>query len=73
MEGLISTRTLGLIELVLTFGGVLAFCAYQIWTVRRPARPVAAEPARPTGDVADECPPLPRGAHEPDGGRRGMR
>jgi hypothetical protein len=35
MEGTISTRTFVLIEAVLSFGGVLVFCFYQLWSVRR--------------------------------------
>jgi hypothetical protein len=32
---LISTRTYVLIELFLTFGGVLAFCFWQLWSLRK--------------------------------------
>jgi hypothetical protein len=32
---IISTRTYILIELFLTFGGVLAFCFWQLWSLRK--------------------------------------
>lgn len=33
-----STENLGLIELVLVFGGVFAFGAYELWSLRRAQR-----------------------------------
>lgn len=74
MEGMISTRTYGLIELVLTFGGVVVFCVYQIWSVRRPDRRAAAEPTHRTSgeDDTDADQRSSREDQAPDG-RRGMR
>ena len=59
MDGIISTHTYILIDAVLSFGGLLAFCAYQLWSVRRTIaqrrareRAAAAAQAQPpaTGD-----------------------
>lgn len=76
MEGLISTRTFGLIELGLTFGGVLVFCLYQIWTVRRPAaRQKPDDSAAPSGGrkaAAGETSSARDAGHTAPG-RRGMR
>lgn len=60
MDGLISTRTYGLIEVGLTFGGLLVFCVYQLWSVRRTIARRKAQERAATG--------------QPDGPvRRGMR
>lgn len=49
MDGLISTKTYGLIEAVLTFGGVVAFGIYQIWSVNRTIAKRKAERAERDG------------------------
>ena len=49
VEGLISTRTYVLIEAVLSFGGVLVFCVYQLWSVRRA---IAEREARERAEAA---------------------
>ncbi|WP_420391934.1 hypothetical protein [Acuticoccus sp.] len=43
MEGVISTRTIVLIEVVMIFGGLVGFCLWQIWSTRRA---IAARKAR---------------------------
>lgn len=60
-DGIISTRTYGLIEVTLTFGGVLIFCVYQLWSVRRAIAKRKAREAAATQDAAAVS------------GRRGMR
>jgi hypothetical protein len=53
-DGLISTRTYVLIELFMSFGGILAFCAWQLWDLRklrlaREAKERAEREAAPSG------------------------
>ena len=61
----------GLIELGLVFGGVLLFCVYQIWSVRRAASH-ARDTARETLS-SDEPRPASEPAAPDQDGRRGIR
>lgn len=70
MGGMISTSTYGLIEVTLTFGGVLVFCIYQLWSVRRAVARRKAREVVPGGSQSGS------GSHQEcaaGDGRRGIR